>query len=162
MSILAPMRPINAAIACGGLAIFLCIPWTRACTIFVLTDTNRVLFFNNEDWSSPKSRIWFVPLGDGHPGCAYVGFDDGQPDGGLNTEGLAFDWVAGYMEKWEPDARMQSVQGNPSERMLETCATVEDAITFFRKYQEFGFSSAKMLVADKTGASVIIGARDGQ
>ena len=162
MSILASVRPISAAIACGGLVISLCVPLTRACTIFVLTDTNRVLFCNNEDWSSPKSRIWFVPVGDGHLGCAYVGFDDGRPQGGLNTERLAFDWVAGYTEKWEPDARMESVQGNPSERMLETCGTVEDAIAFFRKYQEFGFSSAKMLVADKTGASVIIGARDGQ
>ncbi len=73
-----------------------------ACTIFVLTDAKRALFCNNEDWSNPKSRIWFVPAGEGHWGCAYVGFDDGQPQGGVNTEGLAFDWVAGFMEKWEP------------------------------------------------------------
>ena len=162
MSILALVRPISAAIACGGLVISLCVPLTRACTIFVLTDTNRVLFCNNEDWSNPKSRIWFVPRGEGHLGCACVGFDDGQPQGGLNTDGLAFDWVAGYVEKWEPDARMESIQGIPCERMLETCATVEDAIAFFRKYREFGFSRAKILVADKTGASVIIGAREGQ
>ncbi len=29
----------------------------HACTIFVLTDTNRVLFCYNEDWSDPKTRI---------------------------------------------------------------------------------------------------------
>jgi len=40
--------------------------------------------------------------------------------GGLNTKGLAFDWVAGFMEKWEFDPGMKSVRGNPSERMLET------------------------------------------
>jgi hypothetical protein len=133
-----------------------------ACSIFVLTDTNQVLFCNNEDWSNPKSRIWFVPAGDGYLGCAYVGFDDGRAQGGMNTEGLAFDWVAGYMEKWEPDADMKSVQGIPSERMLETCATAEEAIAFFRKHQEFGFATAKILVADRTGSSVIIGARDGR
>jgi hypothetical protein len=65
-----------------------------ACTIFVLTDRNRALFFNNEDWLNPKTRIWFVPAGDGYFGCAYVGFDDGYAQGGLNTKGLAFDWVA--------------------------------------------------------------------
>lgn len=97
---------------------FISIPVT-ACTIFVLTDGTRALFFNNEDWLNPNTRIWLAPAGDGHYGCAYVGFDDGRAQGGLNTEGLAFDWVAGYMEKWEPDPGMKRVRGNPSERMLE-------------------------------------------
>lgn len=52
----------------------------RACTIFVLTDTNRVLFCNNEDWINPKTRIWFVPAGPTNYGCVYVGFDDGLLD----------------------------------------------------------------------------------
>jgi hypothetical protein len=46
-----------------GLALALCgfisAP-VHACTIFVLTDTNRALFCNNEDWSNPKTRIWFT------------------------------------------------------------------------------------------------------
>jgi penicillin V acylase-like amidase (Ntn superfamily) len=67
----------------------------HACTIFVLTDTNRALFCNNEDWSETKTRIWFLPAGDGYYGAAYVGFDNGWAQGGLNTEGLAFDWVTG-------------------------------------------------------------------
>jgi hypothetical protein len=49
----------------------------QACTIFVLTDTNRVLFCNNEDWANPMTRIWFVPAREGRYGCAFVGFDDG-------------------------------------------------------------------------------------
>lgn len=133
-----------------------------ACTIFVLTDSNQALFFNNEDWLNPKTRIWFVPAGDGHYGCAYVGFDNGYAQGGLNTKGLAFDWVAGYMEKWKPRPNLKSVRGNPSERMLETCTTVDDAIAFYRTHREPDFSRAKVLVADRTGASVIIGAKDGQ
>jgi hypothetical protein len=36
----------------------------HACTIFVLTDTNQALFCNNEDWSNPKTRIWFLPAGE--------------------------------------------------------------------------------------------------
>ena len=75
----------------------------HACTIFVLTDTNRVLFCNNEDWSDPKTRIWFLPAGDGYYGAVYVGFDNGWAQGGMNTQGLAYDWVAGYNEKWESD-----------------------------------------------------------
>jgi hypothetical protein len=36
----------------------------QACTIFVVSDTNRALFCTNEDWSNPKTRIWFLPAGD--------------------------------------------------------------------------------------------------
>ena len=133
-----------------------------ACTIFVLTDTNRALFCNNEDWSNPNTRIWFVPAEGRHYGCVFVGFDDGFPQGGLNTEGLAFDWVAGYNEEWKPDPGLPIVVGSSSEQMLGTCATVEEAIAFYRGHQEPGFYRAKILVADRTGASVIIGAKEGK
>jgi hypothetical protein len=89
-----------------------------ACTIFVLTDTNRALFFNNEDWSNPKSRIWFVPSGNGYYGCAYVGFDDGAPQGGVNTEGLAWDVVAGFREGLTANPSLPPVRGHPCQRIL--------------------------------------------
>ena len=141
---------------------FFTAPNVSACTIFVLTDTNRALFCNNEDWSNPRSRIWFVPAGDGYLGCAYVGFDNGMAQGGVNTKGLAFDWVAGSKKEWKPAADTKVARGNPSERMLETCATVEEAIAFFRRHREIFFSYAKLLVADQSGNSVIIGVKHGQ
>ena len=96
-----------------------------ACTIFVLTDADRSLFFNNEDWFNPATRLWFVPAGKDHLGCAYLGFDHGWAQGGLNTAGLAFDWVSGFAEKYEPGPGLQPVRGNPSERMIESCKTIE-------------------------------------
>jgi hypothetical protein len=133
-----------------------------ACTIFVLTDTNHAFFCNNEDWSDPQTRIWFLPAGEGYYGAVYVGFENGYAQGGLNTEGLSFDWVAGYTEKWEWDQKMPEVRYNSGQRMLETCSTIEQAVAFFRTHFESGFWRAKILVADRSGASVIIGARDGQ
>lgn len=133
----------------------------RACTIFVLSDGNRSLFFNNEDWSNPKTRIWFVPAGNGYYGCAYVGFDDGTAQGGLNTEGLAYDVVAGYQGESRADLSLAPVRGNLYQRILETCATVDDAIAFCRKHQ-VAIAGYKALVADRTGASVTIGAKDGK
>lgn len=134
----------------------------EACTIFVLTDAKQVVFCNNEDWLNPRSRIWFVPAGDGHLGCAYVGFDNGWAQGGLNTKGLAYDWVAGSMGEWKPGTDMKAARGNPSARMLETCATVDEAVSFFRKHRELSFAYAKILVADSSGKSVIVGAKDGK
>ena len=133
-----------------------------ACTIFVLTDTNRTLFCNNEDWSDPKTRIWFVPGNDKHYGGVYVGFDNNYAQGGLNTEGLAFDWVAGYTETWKPDPNISVVWGNSGQQALENCARVQEAIAFFREHQDRQFYRAKILLADRTGASVIIGGKDGR
>lgn len=138
---------------------FLSLP-VRPCTIFVLIDTNRVLFCNNEDWSNPKTRIWFVPPEAKRYGCVYVGFDDGFAQGGMNTEGLASDWVAGFQETWKPDPKLPTSAGN--RQLLETCSTVEEAIAFFRGHRELGFYTARILVADRTGASAIIGASKGK
>ncbi len=133
-----------------------------ACTIFILTDANRTLFFNNEDYSNPSTRIWFLPGNKEYYGVAYVGFDNEWAQGGVNTAGLAFDWVAGFQEQYVPDSKLIKARYNPSERMLESCATVSEAIAFYKKYQEPSFSYARIMIADKSGASVIIGARDGQ
>jgi len=135
-------------------------PPAHACTIFVLTDARHTLFCNNEDWPDPSAQIWFHPAQNGSYGAAYVGFDNGRPQGGLNTEGLAYDWVMNEVpRKWESD--LPSPRGYSCLRMLETCKTVKDAIAFYRTYAEPSFSTASILVADKTGASVIIGFKDG-
>lgn len=79
---------------------------THACTIFTLTSSDRVLFCNNEDWKDLNARIWFVPAtpisstDKKKYGCAYIGFSNQWGQGGVNTEGLAYDWVAGYRNKW--------------------------------------------------------------
>lgn len=46
-------------------------------------------------------------------------------------------------------------------RMLETCSTVEESIVFFRRYRFPWFAQLKLLVADKSGRSVIFGATKG-
>jgi len=135
-------------------------PLSFGCTIFVLTDARSALFCNNEDWKNPKTRMWFVPGHGKSYSAVYVGFDNGFPQGGMNTEGLAFDWVAGCKEVWMPDPNLPRVWS--THQLLETCATVDEAITFYRTHAEGGFTSAKILVADRSGASAIIGAHDGK
>ncbi|QEC53627.1 hypothetical protein EDD80_1256 [Anseongella ginsenosidimutans] len=135
---------------------------STACTIFFLTDDNHALFYNNEDYTNPNTKMWFIPAGNNHYGCAFVGFDDGSAQGGINTYGLAFDWYAGKPDRYLPDAGMARVKGNSSERLLETCKTVEEAIAFYKAHAEPGFPKATILIADKTGASVIIGSRNGK
>jgi hypothetical protein len=155
-------RRLALEVAVATLAVCGCLGPARACTIFVLADKEHTLFCNNEDWSNPASRIWFRPAGNGWLGCAYVGFDNGWAQGGVNTAGLAFDWVTGYPADWQRAPGMESVRGNPSERMLESCATVAEAIAFYRTHWEPDFARSRLMVADRSGASAIIGARDGR
>ncbi len=143
--------------------LFLCSTYIAdACTIFVLTDGNNTYFFNNEDNTNPNSRIWFIPAGENHFGCGYVGYEDGAAQGGVNTEGLAFDWYAGKPVDYIPKESLIPIEDSTSERMLESCATIDEAIAFYKTYRETSFAGATIIIADKTGASVIIGARNGE
>jgi hypothetical protein len=70
--------------------------------------------------------------------------------------------VAGFEEKYEPAPGLKPVRGNSAERMLESCTTVDDAIAFYRTHREADFFRSRVLIADRSGASVVIGARNGQ
>ena len=115
------------------LLLFLIYP-LYACTIFVFVDNDSVLFCNNEDSSNPITRIWFQPAGEDFMGCGYVGLDNGWPQGGLNSAGLCFDWVAGFHEKWEKSNQQKYARMYPCQRMLETCKTIKEAIQYYNTY----------------------------
>ena len=50
------------------------------------------------------------------------------------TEGLAHDWVAGFKDEWKPDPKLPGA--GRIERMLQTCATVEQVVAFYRGHRE--------------------------
>lgn len=150
-------RRVSAAII---LAIFASV--ADACTVFTVTDGQQVLFCDNEDFSNPRTRIWFVPASKTRHGCVYLGFDDGWGQNGCNDNGLAYGWVAGFKERWDRQPEMRLIDGKPCHQMLESCATVEDAIAFFQQHWEESFSYGRLLVADRTGKSVVLRAKDGK
>jgi hypothetical protein len=106
--------------------------------------------------------MWFIPGAEGKHGAVYVGFDDGWGQGGCNEKGLAFGWVAGFKERWERPAGAEIAKGNPSQRMLETCTTVAEAVAFYERYWEESFSYGQLIIADRTGKSVLLRAKDGK
>lgn len=136
----------------------------QACTIFVLGDTNQVLFCNNMDWKGVPTRIWFAPS-QKHYACAYVGvvfLGLSVSEGGFNTQGLAFSYIRYYRpQKWRRQPEQKIVRGVPHERMLESCATVEEAIAFYRTHWEPALRVAEVLMADRTGAWAILSAKNG-
>jgi hypothetical protein len=155
---------IRLAVCFATILYFLYLKCHRAdaCTVFTITDGEQVLFCDNEDFSNPRTRIWFVPGSSVKHSCVYLGFDDGWGQNGLNDKGLAYGWVAGFKERWERQPGMKAVHGKPCHQMLESCATVEEAIAFFQRHWEESFSYGQLLVADRTGKSVVLRAKDGK
>ena len=131
-------------------------PYTRACTVFVLTDGKDTYLFNNEDSNNSQSRLWFIPKGKGFYGSAYVGFSDGEAQGGINTEGLAFDWVTVDEDSYTtdtnytPESHLMRLEDNSSQWMLERCKTVAEAIKFYQTYREPAFAKTTLIIVDMT------------
>lgn len=134
----------------------------QACTIFKATEGDTVWAGNNEDWSNPKSRVWFLPAENGKHGMICFGFDNGFIQGSMNTEGLFWDWFAGYQANWKKDSGKADYEGFLSEKISRECSTVDEAISIYNRYNEPNFDYARTLIADKSGASVIIGWIDGK
>ena len=64
---------------------------TPACTAFLVAQGDTVLVGDNEDYFNPRTHVWFVPAEEGKLGRVYFGFDDFNPQGGMNERGLFFD-----------------------------------------------------------------------
>ncbi len=135
-----------------------------ACTIFNVTIRGQTFVGNNEAWfGRPATRIWFLPPVSGKHGRVYVGYaDDTLAQGGMNDAGLCFDWVASLGKTgWMPDSARQDYAGSLSMKILEEAATVAEALAIYRQYNEPFFQNAEIMLIDASGASAVVGWRNG-
>ncbi|MDH5468520.1 MAG: tetratricopeptide repeat protein [Candidatus Aminicenantes bacterium] len=132
------------------------------CLILKIAHGDCVLAGNNEDIDNPLTKIWFEPPKKGKYGITYFGYSVNYPQGGMNDQGLFFDAVAGYKTDWRPSPKRLDYAGNLNRKVMEECATVEEAISVYNKYNKSSFSNARYLLADRTGASAIVGWIDGE
>ncbi|HEY4786697.1 MAG TPA: hypothetical protein VIH57_11635 [Bacteroidales bacterium] len=134
-----------------------------SCTIFCFTRDGQTYFGNNEDYSNPDTEIRFYPAQKGKYAWVYLGFSDNVAQGGVNEKGLCWDWVAMKSETgWKFDKTKKILNGYPYDKMITECATVEEALNFYEKYNEPSFAHAVIFIADKLGNSVIIGCKKGK
>jgi tetratricopeptide (TPR) repeat protein len=129
---------------------------SEGCTIVMVAKGKIVLAGNNEDWKNPKTKIWFIPASDGEYGRVCVGFNDLNPQGGMNDQGLFLDANALAPTGWKPEEGKSNFPGHLLDRILAECATVEDAIILCDKYNIPALAQARFPIADRTGASVVI------
>jgi len=133
------------------------------CTGINVTKNGKTLFGNNEDYYTRYTYVIdFIPAATGKYGRTYWRQSDSQwVQGGMNDQGLCFDGFG------TPDANITfspeklPYRGDLVEKIMEECATVEEAIYIINRYrfdrlQELG----QFIFVDKTGDSVIVGGRN--
>lgn len=128
-----------------------------ACTIFTTTDGKKTLFGNNEDWIDKDTYIWFMPAESGKYGRAFLGFENGHPQGGINDKGLCFDWVATSSYKLAPNTiNKPDYPYDFNDIILEKCRDVDEVLKMIDKHNPSGFGYCELMIADKGGSSAVI------
>ena len=127
-----------------------------ACTAFMSSDGNKVLVGNNEDYNIPYTRMWFVPGKNGQYGRVYFGYDNWIPQGGMNDQGLFFDYFATRPFTVKQSAHKPKFQGNLMGKVMGTCKTVSEALMLIDRYNLAQMRRYQTFIADSTGDAAII------
>ena len=145
-----PLRLLIALLATVLLA-------TRApaCTAFSTSNGRLTLVGNNEDDNNPFTDLWFVPGEKGRYGRLYVGFDNFDPQGGMNERGLWFDGFAAAPVE-AVDSAKPVFHGNLMDKAMAECATVGQVVRLFEQYSRSFLKGFVVMFADASGGSVII------
>lgn len=133
-----------------------------ACTIFLVNDGKHVWVGNNEDEEATMNyRFYFIPAAaksyryivwsELHNVPAYDPVMDQYPQGGLNEHGLFMDYTAidEFPVRIDPSkvTRSKEVVND----LLQSCKTVDEALSFIRQYNLVKLAAAQLFIADATG-----------
>ncbi len=115
-----------------------------------------VLAGNNEDRNHTETIVQFLPASDEYYGRVIFGYDDAPIQGGMNDQGLFIDGNALAPTGYRSDPDKPVFRFNVIMAVLSTCATCEDAETFFRQSNFPALNRARFPIADSTGASIVV------
>lgn len=113
---------------------------------------------NHEDWAAIDAEVSFQHAQKGKYG--YVAFDfarEGWPQGGMNTAGLFFDGTATPYAPYPVNENKKNCNCYIWTKILEECNSVETALQIIKEYKIPEIENIHVLLADKTGASAIVG-----
>ena len=130
----------------------------QGCTTVYATDGTQMLGGNNEDSGEPLTKVWFVPPGEDTYGLVFLGYGNYRAQGGMNDQGLFFDFLS--VSKELP-VTLEGKQPYPGTNFIvydamAMCATVDCVVEMFEKYYDRETLSYQHLFGDATGESVII------
>jgi hypothetical protein len=130
----------------------------EGCTTVYATDGRQMLGGNNEDSREPLTKVWFVPAKEGTFGLVLFGYGSYRAQGGMNDQGLFFDFLSVPKELPIPTEGKQVWPG--ANYMvydaMAQCATVACVVEMFENYYDAESWSMQVFFGDATGESAII------
>jgi len=134
-----------------------------ACLILFITDGKTILVGNHEDWYAQDAEVTFVPAAGKKYGMLYFDFaSEKTAQGGVNTTGLFFDGTRTPFAPYNDNDTKEDCKCYIWKKILEECATVDEAVTYIKKYKIPEIEDVHILFADKKGNSAVIGVYDGK
>ncbi|MFI5155575.1 MAG: linear amide C-N hydrolase [Chitinophagales bacterium] len=129
-----------------------------ACLILFITDGRNILVANHEDWYGRDAEISFVPAEGKSYGMLYFDFaSEKTAQGGMNTEGLFFDGTRTPYAPYSANNSKPECHCYIWKKILAECSTVDQALAFIRKYKVPEIEDIHILLADKSGNSIVVG-----
>jgi antitoxin component YwqK of YwqJK toxin-antitoxin module len=150
------MKKISVMIVIASLLLITGNCILMACTTFNATQMGITLVGNNEDGTDPITYVWFLPAEKSKYGRVYFGLSNKWPQGGMNDQGLFYDGTACPLLEVKKSKDKPIYNGNLSEKILEECSTVDEALELLGKYNLNYFRNGEMMIVDKFGNSVIV------
>ncbi len=141
------------------------------CLLFILTITNPsysctsiydvqdslILAGKNQDFGEWRTALGFIPPKDGCFGKAYFGGKGVFPTGGINSEGLWFEYHQGEYPKQMDNAKGKIIfKGNLVDKILSQCSTVQNVIDTLKRYTQLALFNQNIAFGDKFGHSIIL------
>jgi hypothetical protein len=129
-----------------------------ACFILFITNGKEVLVANHEDWAALDAEVSFQKAQSGKYG--FVAFDfasEGWPQGGMNTAGLFFDGTATPYAPYPANENKIDCKCYLWTKILQECSSVQMALDYVKTYKIPEIEDVHIMLADKSGASVIVG-----
>ncbi|MBT3748615.1 MAG: linear amide C-N hydrolase [Bacteroidetes bacterium] len=138
--------------------LFLSSTKSNSCTIVMVSDSSAALAGSNEDATFPLTLIWYVPASKSDYARVCLGFKMivNSVQGGMNEKGLFVDGNRLSSQGWKATAGKANLLGSLLDRILASCANIEDVKEFFNTYNIGALDVARIPVMDKTGASMIV------
>lgn len=145
-------------------AVLLMVSQAAACTIFSASYGQKVFFAGNEDQRPQNSVSYLVVDKMGRYGVVFFATPWGKwpmvMEAGINEKGLCYD------QNWIPDEKLNNhpekikAVDHPSWQLMRECATVEDVLANYQKYNWGGHWGGtiefQIHFADKTGDAVVL------
>jgi hypothetical protein len=156
---MAQMQKTKRSLCCVlTLLLLFVIDYARPCSMFKITLFGKTMVGNNEDAWRVNSRIWFESGKNGRYGAAYVGHNDGFPQGGLNEAGLVYDGFAVYRRTLRPTTGKKKMEdfGGFLKSILQQCATVQEVQNFVNQFARDRTNGSMLLFVDKSGDYLVV------